>query len=242
MSSSITFPDLGKQRPEGELLLHAISMGPGAYMVRIESLLLGEIDWSYLVRAALYHGVSLLLARTLVNFRAGQVPDEILQSFEAHLLDNRERNRQLTGALFELMDALEGLSIRIIPFKVQGLGAIAYGDESIRRAGDIDFLVGKEHITKVNTVLEGLGYRELEEYRTGIPMSPSEKDTYERYQCEYACLRGGDGILFEPHWAIIPTTIPLAIDYPALFERATAIPLGGRKVCSLAPGDLLLVL
>jgi hypothetical protein len=129
-----------------------------------------------------------------------------------------------------------------IPFKGPTLGALAYGDMTLRRAGDLDFLVPRSRLDAVWETLVGLGYRELTEHERGHPLSRAEDAAYRRYQCEYAFVRPGDGIVLEPHWALAPAMMAVEIDYPALWARARSDRLLGRPVAALALPDLLLAL
>ena len=209
---------------------------------RIERLLRLEIDWERLIRTALAHGVSPLLARRLGRLQSDGVPDEIREALELHLLDNRERNVELTRALFEILDSLEARNILALPFKGQVLGAVAYGDYCLRRGGDIDFLVKKRDLRTVWQTLEALGYRERNELLNGRPMSAVEHAGYLRYEHEYVFLRLRDRIVVEPHWAIVPTTLSIDLDCEEFWDRVQTVNLDGRETSTVAVPDLLLVL
>src|SRR5262245_5005140 len=92
-------------RPEMELLVCCAMAEAAASAPRIEALLEQEIDWTSLVRLALAHGMTPLLARSLERVSAG-VPEEIADALRSHLEDNRARNRVLATLLVDLLDAL----------------------------------------------------------------------------------------------------------------------------------------
>ncbi len=208
---------------------------------RIEALLREEIDWTYLVRMALVHGMSPLLARAMDQVSTG-IPEEIQEALRNHLEDNRARNRELARVLGGLLGALEEQGVAAIPFKGPVLGAVAYGDFTLRRAGDLDILIRIDDVSTVCQTLWASGFREFTEYRTGRPLSAAENAAYRRHQCEYAFVRESDGVVVEPHWAIAPPAVAMALDYLALWARARPEPVLGRQILSLAHEDLLLLL
>src|SRR5215468_7915082 len=198
-------------RPEIELLVCSARAQVADAASRIAALLREEIDWTYLVRMALAHGMSPFVARALGRASTG-VPDEIQEALRDHLEDNRVRNRTLARVLVEILDTLEDQGVVAIPFKGPVLGALAYGDFSLRRAGDLDLLVQSNDVATVCRTLAASGFREFTEYRTGRPLSAAEEALHRRHQCEYAFIRESDGIMVEPHWAIAPATILVRLD------------------------------
>jgi len=225
-----------------DLLLACVQPGAGREDSHIERLLQSDLNWERAIRLALAHGVSPLLARRLGRLRPGSVPDDIREAMALHLRDNRERNLQLTRALYQILDALTESNVVALPFKGQLLGAVAYGDFSLRRAGDIDFLVRKRDLATTCGALTMLGYREKAQFEIGRPMNEAEQAGYLRYQCEYAFFRSGDNILVEPHWAVVPKTFAADLDCDEFWARAETVCLGDRNTPTLAAEDLLVVL
>jgi len=233
---------LAEATPEIALLLACARPFDRSDDARVEALVRGNIDWAHLVEVALAHGVSPLLASRLGRLPPGCLPDEIRGSLALHLLDNHERNVVLTDALFEILDVLRGRDIVALPFKGQTLGNIAYGDFTLRRAGDVDILLRRHDLTVALQMIEALGFRDITELEIGRPMRPSERAGYLRYQCEDAYLRQSDGILVEPHWDIAPATMAFNVDVDGFWERAETVTFHGRDVPTLGAADLLTVL
>lgn len=232
----------GAADAERDLLLACVQPGAGVEDRQIERLLQGDLNWERVIRLALAHSVSPLLARRLARLRPASVPDDIREALEAHCQDNRERNVQLTRALFEILDGLQERSVVGIPFKGQILGEVAYGDFGIRRANDVDILLRKCDLAVAWQVLELLGYQEMTEFESGRAMGAAEHAGYLRYQCEYAFLRVSDNIVVEPHWAIVPKTFAVDLGCEDFWARAETVLLDGRETATLAASDLLAVL
>ncbi len=241
MSASDLPPPSDAVRPEVELLLCCGQPRVASRLSRIEALLREEIDWTDLVRMALAHGVSSLLARGLGQVCSG-VPEEIQEALREHLSDNRARNLELARVLVDLLGVLDEHGAAAIPFKGPVLGAVAYGDFSLRRAGDLDIFVRRDDLSIVCQTLAASGFRELTECRTGRPLSAAEDAAYRRYQCEYAFVRESDRVVVEPHWAIAPKAMAVPLDYPDLWARARPAFMFGREILSFAHEDLLMLL
>ncbi len=73
-------------------------------------------------------------------------------------------------------------------------------------------------------------------------LTPAQQRMYRNYQCEYQYLRGTDGMVVEPHWGFAQSQRAIEPDYQGMFDRAVRLPVAGREVWSLEPGDLLLAL
>jgi glycosyltransferase involved in cell wall biosynthesis len=201
-----------------------------------------DIDWTVLVRTALSHGVTPLLAHVLDRVASDRVPGDIREAFRSHFDDNRARTDLLVGELITLLDVLAARGVIAIPFKGPSLGALAYGNPYLRRAGDLDLLVRTADLDVVCRALAEAGYREATERETGQALSAAEHAAYRRYQCEYAFVRVVDGLVVEPHWAIAPATWALPLDHERFWARRRTVALADRDVPGLALEDLLLVL
>ena len=230
-------------RPE-ELILLACARPPddpeAAAVLR--SLQAEEVDWTRLAELALAHRVTPLVLRGFEMLATSSVPAEIMEALRSHVEAHRERSRRLVRELFDLLDAFSARGVRAVPFKGPALAERAYGDASLRLAGDLDLLVPEPEIPAVCAELTARGYQEASEATVGRPLSKAEHAWYRSYQCEYLFVRERDSIAVEPHWAIAPRTLAVPLDTAGLLDRATPFPLQGRSVPGLATPDLVLVL
>jgi hypothetical protein len=145
---------MGPGGPEDELLLRAVSADLDGRDARVAELLNGPVDWATLFRLALRHGVSPLLARSIALSEAEAIPADIGDALREHAADNEQRTAVLVGALLELLDALDRWDIAAIAFKGPLLGVLAYGDPSLRRAGDVDLFLRLPDIPRCCQLLE----------------------------------------------------------------------------------------
>ena len=227
-------------RAELDLLITCTDPSPDERAARVRALTRGEIDWSFLVRTAIEHGVSPLVAHRLLEMAADDLPRELTSALREHLQDNVQRNRVLVDALVEALDAMQGRGVTALPFKGQTLGALAYDDFALRRAGDLDLLVRRSDVSSACAALEEIGYREGTVYEIGRAMTSGEHAGYLSFQCEYQLVRLSDQVVVEPHWALAPTTLAVDLPYEAFWRNAASIDLLGRPVTTFSLPDLLL--
>jgi len=223
-------------RPEAELLLCcAQSDAEPAVRERIENLVQGEVDWTYLLQTAADHGVAPLLYRALTDTSSQAVPQDVLDQLQSRFRANGRRNLLLTGELLGLLRTLKAKGIPAVPYKGPILAVHAYGNLALREFGDLDVLIHKDNIPKAKDVMASLGYRQLEEF-TG-----AQEEAYLRSQCEYI-FTNDRGTIVELHWALVPRKITFSLDPEDLWTRLEAIDLGGATVPTFSPEDTLLIL
>lgn len=202
---------------------------------RIQTLLRGEVDWSYLLSTAHRHRVAPLLYRCLEGSYKADVPHDALDRLRAHFHANRLRNRFLTGRLVQLIELLEEEGIVALPYKGPVIAASAYGDLALREFNDLDVLVREDDVLRAGELLASLGYRP--QYR----MSIAQTAAFLRYGRQYVFARE-DGSVVELHWAATPRFLPLSLSQEHLYQHAVQVTLGGITVPTLSHEDLLLTL
>lgn len=212
-----------------------------ASLSRLETLLASDLDWTELIALALHHQVApaLLTAFGEPSLRP-LIPAEILEALRVYGNTVRTRNDYLLGELGEILSALEGEGIGVVPFKGPILTTMLYGDLERRPPGDLDFLVRLRDVTRVCEILVSRGYRD--NHATSAPMTAIQHAIYRQSQCEYQFVRDRDGVIAEPHWAYMHRTRGANVDYDGHFARAGWRTIAGITTRVHAPEDLLLLL
>lgn len=228
------------RRAELDLLLACTDPSPERRAARLGKRPRGDIDWASLIGLAIAHGVSPLVAHRLLDGASVDLPGELAAGLREHLEDNVQRNRVLVDALFEALSAMRSRGVAALPFKGQTLGALAYDDFALRRAGDLDVLVRRSDVSTACASLEELGYREATVNEIGRAMTKGEHAGYLSFQCEYLLVRRADQVAIEPHWALAPTTLAIDLPYESFFRNAAPVDLLGRRVETFSLPDLLL--
>src|SRR5690242_15940769 len=135
-------------------------------------------DWDYVMSTAGTHGLIPLLHQQLHSVAADLTPVNVLSHLKQHSVANTQNVLHLMGKQLKIHRALRGSGIRLAVFKGSVLSRMAYGDVSLRQAGDIDVLISRVDFYRAKELLESLGYE----------MTPSltstQLDSHLRSHCE----------------------------------------------------------
>jgi hypothetical protein len=204
---------------------------------RIKALLQEDIDWDYLLRTALWHGVMPLLYWSLNATCAEAVPQAIMGQLRDYFYNLARRNLFLTRELLKLLNLFATHKIPAIPYKGPVLAALAYGNLAFRYFYDLDILIHRQDALRVKTLLLNQGYRLSLEQRLG-----AQEAMWFQSACEYNFISNDGRITVEPHWAIARPKHCFLLDAECLWERVEPISLAGTSVLTFRSQDLLLIL
>ena len=203
---------------------------------RIRALLREDLDWIYLFRLALLHGMMPLLYWHLGSVCPDAVPEASLAALRKHFHKNVQRNLLLTSELLTLLDLLTLHGISAIPYKGPILAASVYGNLALRYFSDLDLLVRKQDMAKAKDLLVTEGYR------LDHPLNKVQEAAYIRFQAHLP-FSSHDGQSFvDLHSSFTPSYYAFPLDLERLWERLGPNLFGGREVLTLSPEDLLLIL
>ena len=207
----------------------------------IRLLIQEDMDWSFLIRTAIRHGVMPLLYRTL----QGLCPEEVPAPHGAQLAEyyrlNVARTLSLINALRAILAEFRLRDIPCIPFKGPVLSSLIYSDCTLRQSPqDLDILAWRRHSNTIQTLLTLQGF-----HRQLGPATPGllDSDEAEFVYCHtYSCGQNDTTMILEVHFELMPKSYRFNIDYDALWNRTIPVSLSGVDVPSLSPQDLLLYL
>jgi Uncharacterised nucleotidyltransferase len=225
------------RRREDEMILQCVrSHLDPLEAERTDVLARQDLDWEYLIQAALVHKVLPIVYHSLHTFCPEALPNLIMQQLRELYQANARRNLLLASELVRLVKLLECAGISVIAFKGPVLALYAYGNLSLRQQLDLDILVRKIDIFRAKQVLQSNGYR----------LSPEM--TQEQ---EAALLRSQNAFVFLPeppthnvdlHWAIAQPHHVNGLNQEALWKRVEPVSLGGNDVATFRPEEMMLVL
>ena len=199
------------ERSEHRLLALATRpLAVPADIAEIRAILQQPFDWTRLVEFTLQHGVTAQVFGRLLEVRDCELPSDIAEAARAHIEHMRTRNREIIIELVEIMDALRAASIDIIPIKGPVLAHLVYGDASIRSFRDLDFLVRATDVRRALAVLRGRGYGA---YPEKPPLTARQQAAIDALSGQAVLWHPGAPAAVEPHWALAPGNLRLAIDY-----------------------------
>jgi hypothetical protein len=175
---------------------------------RAKNKLIGEerkdIDWNYFLKKARENAVSAIVYFRLNKNKSDfpDIPQEILEELKSNYYLNATKNTLLFEELGRALEAFKKSGLPVIALKGAALAETAYGNLALRPMTDIDLLVKKEDMFRIDEELRRLGYWSSDrsvndvdflatylmtlDYRTTSPNSPS----------------------FHIHWHFVNSTVP----------------------------------
>ena len=225
------------RRPEHELILCCTRtvLAPER-AARLRTLAQEKLDWLSLVAIAAKGRVEPLLYWHLSAGCRDVVPpiwiDFLQRSFER----NVRRNLYVSGQLLRILDSFEASGIRGIPYKGPTLAALAYGNLALRASGDLDILVRQRDVPKARELLLALGCSTDLAWMGGAAGRSGGIPGEYLFSCDHG------RVLVELHPESTSRYLPAPLNVDCLETRLEAVPLGGRRILTFSPEDLLTIL
>ena len=193
-------------------------------------------DWNHLLAMASYHGLVPLLHKHLCSTGADLTPVNVLSSLKLQSVANTQNVLHLVGKQLKLYRQLKQNRIAVAVFKGSVLAQMAYGDMSLRQAGDIDVLISRRDFDRTRRVLEALGYQ-MTPSLTGAQLA-----SHLASHCEIQFVRDDWFTVVDLHWALAPKTFTFKVDTDALLSRLQTVEVAGAEIETLATEDLIVYL
>jgi hypothetical protein len=221
-------------RPEHELLLLIArrELDP-AECVAMRRLLRTPLDWDYLFATAFNHGLVPLLQKNLAGV-ANLVPGHFLARLKRESVGNSQSVLHLIGKQLKAYRLLKDNGIPVAIFKGAVLAQMAYGEVSLRQAGDIDMLIGREHFAPVKSLLESLGFEMTPR------LTQAQLASHLRFHCEIQFMRDDWFTVVDLHWGLAPRSFVFNVDADEVMSRLQSISLAGTQVETFCNDDLVL--
>jgi hypothetical protein len=124
--------------------------------------------------------------------------------------------------------------IRAAIFKGSVLAQMAYGEISLRQAGDIDVLISRTDFNRARKILESLGYQ----------MTPSltraQLSSHLNTHCEIQFVRDDWFTVVDLHWALAPKTFVFKLETEDVLTRLQRMSIADVEFETLATEDSIL--
>ncbi|MEK6715518.1 MAG: nucleotidyltransferase family protein [Candidatus Omnitrophota bacterium] len=200
-----------------------------------------NLNWDYILENALENGTSSLLYRNLKEINDdGLVPRLVIKKLKDIYFDITAENIFLLEELGKVLKKFNEERISVIILKGAALLENIYQDIGLRRMRDIDILVKKKQLHKIDRTLKQLGYFSAYNWADYMEISPSQ---YLNSIC-YIKRQGKMFVILHLHWHIINTTVPVYSYGPINIERfwkeAGQTTIAGVKTLVMAPHHLLI--
>lgn len=200
-------------------------------------------DWPRLVEKARREGVAAVLFHNITRHRLEDLvprPQVMALSDEYHA--NLKRNLSIIGGLRPVLAAFEQDGIPCIILKGIALAERVYPNIALRGMSDVDILVRKADLFRVDDHLSSLGYAPRDSTAAKAIHNPAGYLASLDYRKDAPAALG-----LHVHWHPVNTSVPATlfagqVDLDRLWERAVMTDLADSRVLTLCPEHLIIYL
>jgi Uncharacterised nucleotidyltransferase len=189
------------------------------------------LDWDYVVTTARAHGLLPLLQKDL---RHAAVPGHVLSCLKREAVANSQSMLHLVGKQLRVYKLFQEHRIPVAIFKGALLAQMAYGEMSLRQAGDIDMLINGRDFAQARLLLESLGYEMHPQ------LTPAQLASHLSNHCEIQFMRDEWFTVVDLHWDLAPRSFVFGLKADEVMSRLQSVSLAGTTVQTFGAEDLLL--
>ena len=189
------------------------------------------LDWDYIFNTAQAHGLLPLLHKHLSK---ADVPLHFLSRLKRESVANSQSILHLIAKQLRVYKLFKENEIPVALFKGPLLAQMAYGDFSLRQAGDIDMLIHRQHFTRARSLLESLGYEMYP--KLTAPQLASHLNNH----CEIQFVRDDWFTVVDLHWDLAPRSFVFKLKADEVMSRLQSVALAGTVVETFSAEDSVL--
>jgi len=191
-------------------------------------------DWEYVLATASGHGLVPLLQKHVFSITENPIPTWLRSRLKLQSVSNLTNVLHLVGKQLQLYRLLQNAGVQAAIFKGSVLAQTAYGDISLRQAGDIDLLISRADFDRTRTALESLGYQMTPQ------LTEAQLASHLKSHCEIQFMRDDWLTVVDLHWALAPRTFVFNLDTDHVLSRLQTVTIGGAEIKTLATEDSIL--
>ncbi|HEX6648252.1 MAG TPA: nucleotidyltransferase family protein [Pyrinomonadaceae bacterium] len=182
-----------------------------------------SLNWHYLFTTAQAHGLLPLLHKHLAGI-SDRVPGHFLSRLKRESVANSQSVLHLIGKQLRVYRLFRQNKIPVALFKGPVLAQIAYGEVSLRQAGDIDVLIDRQHFGQARLLLESLGYEMFPRLTT------TQLSSHLNNHCEIQFMRDDWFTVVDLHWELAPQSFVFKLKADEVMSRLQSVSLAGTMV------------
>ena len=217
-------------RPEHELILHIARRD--ADSAQVQRLASATLDWDHVIALAYAHGLLPLLNNHLSNIDL--VPAHVRSQLKRESVANSQNVLHLVGKQLLIHKLFKEHRIPVAIVKGPLLAQMAYGEISLRQAGDIDLLINRGDFAQARLLLESLGYEMTPR------LTPAQLASHLNNHCEIQFMRDEWLTVVDLHWDLAPRSFAFGVKADDVMSRLQSVSLAGTVVQTFGAEDLLL--
>ena len=221
-------------RPEHELILCIARRELDAIChARLRQLLQQPVNWDYLFSTAQAHGLLPLVHKHLSS-AAEIVPGHFLSRLKRESVANSQSVLHLIGKQLRVYKLFNEQQIPVALFKGPLLSEMAYGEISLRHAGDIDLLINRGHFDRARSLLESVGYAMYPK------LTAAQLASHLNHNCEIQFMRDDWFTVVDLHWDLAPRSFVFNVKAHEVMSRLQSVSLAGTAVTTFGAEDSVL--
>ena len=219
-------------RPEHQILVSVARRELDAdEQNNLQVLLDSPIDWDYLITTARQHALLPLLHK---HANSDRIPGHVRSTLKRESVMNAQTVLFLTGKTLEVQKLLDAHSIENALFKGPLLSELAYGEVSLRQAGDIDLLIRREDFKRTKELLASLGYQMHPQ------LTPAQQASHLAFHCEIQFVRDDWFTVVDLHWGLSPRSFVFGLTEDEVMSRLQTVSFAGAEIKTFSTEDLIL--
>jgi len=191
-----------------------------------------QLDWDYVVATARAHGLLPLLQKHVGTSEL--VPGHVLSCLKREAVANSQSMLHLAGKQLRVYKLFKEHGIPVAIFKGALLAHMAYGEMSLRQAGDIDMLIHCRDFAQARELLESLGYEMTPR------LTPAQLSSHLSNHCEIQFMRDEWFTVIDLHWDLAPRSFVFGLKADEVMSRLQTVSLAGTNVETFGAEDLVL--
>ena len=165
-----------------------------------------------------------------------QLPGHLLADLKSAYLKIARRNMLMSAELIRIIKLLEKNSIEALAFKGPVLSQMAYGDITLRQYIDLDVLVKKEDIYKIDNLLKDRGYQRV------LKLTSEKEKLWLKFKHDLGLYHPRSGVHFEMHWSLLDEDYPIQMNTDTLWKNPQIVKINQQEIKTFPTEDLLLYL
>ena len=218
-------------RPEHDLILHIARRDSDSS--QLQRLASTNLYWDSLITVAYAHGLLPLLHKHLSTI-TDLVPIDVLSRLKRESVANSQNVLHLVSKQLRIHELFKDHSIPVALFKGPLLAHMAYGEISLRQAGDIDLLINRTDFVEARLLLESLGYEMTPR------LTQAQLASHLNNHCEIQFMRDEWLTVVDLHWDLAPRSFVFGVKADEVMSRLQSVSLAGTTVETFGAEDLLL--
>ena len=199
----------------------------------LRRLLQQPLNFDYLFATASAHGLLPLLHKNLSSV-SNIIPGHFLSRLKRESVANSQSVLHLVGKTLRIHKLFKEHGIPVALFKGPLLAQMAYGELSLRQAGDIDILINRQQFDRARSLLASLGYE------MSPQLTPSQLASHLNNHCEIQFMRDDWFTVVDLHWDLAPRSFVFGVKGDEVMSRLQSVPFAGTMVDTFDAEDSVL--